>query len=268
MTVVVEANEPNKETLMEQPVVETEATGEVDTPVVEVETPEKYRGKSLEEVIAMHQNAEEVFSKHSIEVSESRKTIENMQSLIDNLQTAPQNTEEPKEEVNFEDEFYNNPKEALNRAIENHPELIQARQERVSNAHKSQLNVLQDAYPDWQEIIANPDFKSYVQDSTARQDMLRMANDEFKPDMAIELFKGFETINMIDKTREANDKEALKRQDAMRQTTTESRSSGDSIGGKKTYSSAELIHLKNTDPATYESMREEIYSAYTEGRVT
>ena len=53
----------------------------------------------------------------------------------------------------------------------------------------------------------------------------------------------------------------------MKQTSSESRSSGDSVGGKKVYRRADLINLQVTDPNRYASLADEIQSAYAEGRV-
>jgi len=47
----------------------------------------------------------------------------------------------------------------------------------------------------------------------------------------------------------------------------ESRSSSGSTGTGKTYKRADLIRLKMQDPMKYESMQDEIYAAYAEGRV-
>ena len=46
--------------------------------------PAKYRGKSFKDLIRMHQEAEEVFQKHSAEVGETRKEITQLQSVVDN----------------------------------------------------------------------------------------------------------------------------------------------------------------------------------------
>ena len=46
-----------------------------------------------------------------------------------------------------------------------------------------------------------------------------------------------------------------------------SRASGESTAGKKIYRRADLIRLKQTDPQRYQSLADEIYQAYAEGRV-
>ena len=79
MSIVVdstpETGEPVQETQVEQ-VIEAEAVTEPEGNVVEetpeVEIPAKYAGKTLEEVIEMHQNAEQAFVKQGTEGGEQR----------------------------------------------------------------------------------------------------------------------------------------------------------------------------------------------------
>jgi hypothetical protein len=68
-------------------------------------------------------------------------------------------------------------------------------------------------------------------------------------------------------TQEAVAKEKSNIEKAMKQTSSESRSSGDSVGGKKVYRRADLINLQVTDPNRYATLADEIQSAYAEGRV-
>jgi prophage DNA circulation protein len=281
MTIIVDADSANNVTPSTTDVTEgiTEETTIVDVvdetaPEVsmDAEVPAKYKGKSLEDVIEMHQNVEDVFNKHSAEVSESRKTIENMQSLINNLQSTPTATDEP--EVNFEDQFYSDPAQAVNSAIENHPELIQARedraiqeQHRVVQEKQVNLGVLEKSFPDWEARVADAGFQKWVADSNIRTEMFHKADTDYRPDYAIELFQTYDAINMIDKTKEAQQQEATKREKALKQTSSETRSSGDSVGGKKIYRRTDLINLRGTDPGRYEALSDEIHSAYVEGRV-
>ena len=97
--------------------------------------------------------------------------------------------------------------------------------------------------------------------------MFRKADSDYRPDYAIELFDMYDKLNMIDKTQEVKKEESKKRQDALKKTSSETRSSGDSIGGKKIYRRADLINLQVSDPNRYAALSDEIQSAYVEGRV-
>ena len=269
MTIVVD----NDASSVENQVTENQ---EVDSQVVEASVeetkqatepeshiPEKYAGKSLDDVISMHQNAEKAIGKQGLEIGEQRKLV---QSLIE-AQNATQTNKPHEETVNFEDQFYADPALAVNAAIENHPELIEARKERQVQQQQHQISVLEKSYPDWEERVADKQFQDWVGESNIRTEMFRKADSEYRPDYALELFSMYDKVNMIDKTKEVQQQETAKREKALRQTSSETRSSGDSVGGKKIYRRADLIQLQVSDPNRYAALADEIQSAYVEGRV-
>ena len=246
----IEAVESVKEDLSEP--VESEYT-----------PPEKYAGKSLEDVIEMHQNAEKAIGKQGQTVGDQRQLIDSLLEAQKSTQTT-QPTEEPE---SFEDKFYTDPAKAVNSAIENHPELIKAREDRAKQENQLSLNTLEKAYPEWEERVQDTNFQKWIGDSEIRTEMFRKADSDYRPDYAIELFQMYDAINMIDKTKEVQQQEASKREKALKQTSTETRSSGDSVGGKKIYRRADLINLQVSDPNRYAALADEIQSAYQEGRV-
>ena len=259
---ITETQEVQEEPVQE---VETEAAGNVEAEAkqTEHEIPQKYAGKSIQEVIEMHQNVEQAFGKQGAEVGEQRKLI---QSLLE-AQNKQTTIEEPQEEaVSFEDAFYSDPANAVNSAIENHPDVLRAKEERVLSAQKQQLGVLEKAYPDWEKRVADKSFQDWVGKSKIRTEMFRKADAEYNPDYAIELFNTYDKINMIDKTKEVQKQEKAKAGKALRKTVSETRSTS-SVGGKKMYRRSDLINLQVTDPNRYASLSDEIHAAYAEGRV-
>ena len=264
---------------VENQATETQEVGELETGAVEAsqdlteetteaveqeyQPPEKYAGKSLQDVINMHQNAEKAIGKQGQEVGEQRKLI---QSLLE-AQNTTQTNAPPEETTTFEDQFYSDPAQAVNSAIENHPSVVEARKERQVQQQQHQLSVLEKAYPDWQDRVATKEFQDWVGSSAIRTEMFRKADSEYNPDYAIELFDMYDKINMIDKTKEVKKQETAKRDKALRKTSSETRSTSDSVGGKKIYRRADLINLQVSDPNRYASLADEIHSAYAEGRV-
>ena len=269
MSIVVE-DAPNVAQPTEEVQVEVQATEEAvekesgnAEAQPEYEIPVKYEGKSLQEVIEMHQNVEQAFGKQGAEVGEQRKLI---QSLLE-AQNKQTTIEEPQEAaVNFEDAFYSDPAQAVNSAIENHPDVLKAKEERVLSAQQQQLSVLEKSYPDWQKRVQDKQFQDWIGKSKIRTEMFRKADTEYNPDYAIELFDTYDKINMIDKTKEVQKQEKEKSKKALRKTVSETRSTT-SVGGKKMYRRADLINLQVTDPRRYESLADEIQLAYAEGRV-
>lgn len=250
-----------------EPITEIqEVTQEVqneETQQPEPDIPAKYAGKSMEEVIKMQQEAESLMSRQADELGQQRKL---MQSLIE-AQNNATDTTPPEEPVAQEDNFFDDPVNAVNKAIENHPDVIKAREERMGNVQKHNLDSLDKAYPDWQETVKDSSFQKFIGDSATRTEMFRKADSEYRSDLAIELFDWYSQTKMSSATQEAVAGEKSKVEKAMKQTSSESRSSGDSVGGKKVYRRADLINLQVTDPRRYEALSDEIQSAYAEGRV-
>jgi len=250
-----------------EPITETqEVTQEVqneETQQPEPDIPAKYAGKSMEEVIKMQQEAESLMSRQADELGQQRKL---MQSLIE-AQNNATDTAPPEEPVAQEDNFFDDPVNAVNKAIENHPDVIKAREERMGNVQKHNLDSLDKAYPDWQETVKDSSFQKFIGDSATRTEMFRKADSEYRSDLAIELFDWYSQTAMSEKTQEAVAEEKSKVEKAMKQTSSESRSSGDSVGGKKVYRRADLINLQVTDPNRYAALADEIQSAYAEGRI-
>ena len=118
-----------------------------------------------------------------------------------------------------------------------------------------------------QDRVASKEFQDWVGASEIRTEMFKKADSDYRPDYAIELFDMFDKVNMIDKTKEVQKQETAKRDKALKATSTETRSTSDSIGGKKVYRRSDLINLQVTDPSRYASLADEIQSAYAEGRV-
>ena len=91
------------------------------TPAAEVPSlPEQYRGKSVEDIVKMHQEAEKLIARQGREVGEVRK-------LADEL-IKSQLTPKPKVEEVAPVDFFENPQEAIRQQIENHPRVREAEQ--------------------------------------------------------------------------------------------------------------------------------------------
>ena len=265
MSIVVDTAPEGVEQVTETPVVEQEVQQEVQEVQVEPEysPPEKYAGKTLEDVIGMHQNAEKVLGKQGQEVGQQRQLI---QQLMEQSQ-AGQATETTEEVVSFEDSFYDDPAKAVNSAIENHPEIVKAREGNVKSAQTANLTQLESVHPDFMDVVGNSGFQKWVGESGIRTELFRRADANYDFNAANELLGTWKQLSMIGKTKEVNAQQKKSRQKAMRQTSSETRSSGDSVGGKKMYRRSDLITLQRTDPERYASLSDEIMSAYAEGRV-
>jgi len=86
---------------------ESEPLGELEIEETKSDLPEKYRAKSLEEVVRMHQEAEKLIGKQAQEVGEVRKLADEL--LKQNLSSKQQRIQEEEPEV----DFFENPQKAV-----------------------------------------------------------------------------------------------------------------------------------------------------------
>ena len=265
MSIVVDVAPDGEEQVTEtQEVIQDIQEQEVETPnEPEYVAPEKYAGKTLEDVIGMHQNAEKVLGKQGQEVGQQRQLI---QQLMEQSQ-ASQATEPTEDAVSFEDSFYDDPAKAVNSAIENHPEIIKAREGNAKSAQNANLSQLEATHPDFMDIVGDNDFQKWVGESGIRTELFRRADADYDFNAANELLGTWKQISMIGKTQEVKAQQKKSRQKALRQTSSETRSAGDAVGGKKMYRRVDLINLQVSDPQRYADLADEITIAYQEGRV-
>lgn len=63
--------------------------------------PDKYKGKTVEDVIKMHQELERLYGRQAEEIGFARKMAENASQRIQQTQTTQQKTENENSEVDF-----------------------------------------------------------------------------------------------------------------------------------------------------------------------
>ncbi len=223
----------------------------------EDDIPDKYRGKTIKEVISMHQSAEQLIGSQGSEVGELRKVVD---AYITN-QTNNQPPKEPDKEI----DFFEDPKGAVNQAIENHPEVIAARQETAKMKRNASLTQLQAKHPDMQQVLQAPAFAEWVKASPVRLELYQRADQGFDFDAADELVSNFKERSQV--AQQAVKTETAARQQAVRAASTGSTTGANTSGAKRIYRRADIIKLMKNDPDRYEALNDEIILAYAEGRV-
>ena len=173
-------------------------------------------------------------------------------------------TEEPK---SFEDQFYEDPASAVKSAIESDPEIQKLKEANRQATNAANLAKVEAAYPNFMDIVKDEKFLQWVGDSAIRTELFRNAHSNYDFNAANELFGTWNQLSMITNTEEVKKEQKESREKQLRQTSSESSTSGATVGGKKVYRRADLIQLQMTDPNRYALMAEEIQSAYAEGRV-
>lgn len=230
------------------------------------EIPSKFAGKSTEEIIDSYTNLEKELGRKAQEVGELRKLSDSfLQAEVARTKQNPQDNT-PLETKDNDVDFFDDPNRAVNDMIENHPKFQEFQQFQAQQAQAGAEARLKQTHPDFTDVIKDTAFQEWVQDSPIRMQMFQAA-DAYNFDAANELLTNWKDRSMISKTKEVKEKAEVERKEALKAGTAESRTSSGSSKGGKTYRRADLIRLKMENPSRYESLQDEIYNAYAEGRV-
>ena len=222
--------------------------------------PEKYQGKSMEEVVQMHQEAEKLLGRQSSEVGELRKVVDDY--ISNSISTpAPQQHVEPEDDI----DYFTDPQGAVNRAIENHPRIREAQQYTEQYKKQSSLATLQAKHSDMQQILDDPKFAEWIKASKIRTQLFVAADQGYDADSADELFSLWKERKTVAQQTATVEKQARKQ-------TLKAANTGNARGSaegsrKKVYRRADIIKLMKNDPDRYQALSEEIMAAYAEGRV-
>jgi hypothetical protein len=246
------------EVLNEEIVSPIEDMEEVTQPVAqEEELPEKYRGKTAKEIAKMHEEAEKLISRQGGEVGELRK-------VVDDFIKTQTLKEAKKEEPEEEPDYFVDPKQAVNHAIDNHPAVREAQKASMAMRQQEVLGKLGAKYPDFMNTVRDPSFAEWVKGSRIRTEMFARAETQFDFDAADELLSTWQERQ--GKTKDVVEAANADRNRQLKAASVTTQGSTESVAKKK-YRRADIIKLMQTDPDRYDAMSQEIMQAYKEGRV-
>ena len=233
---------------------ETAKAVEPETPKV----PSKYQGKTLEEIVQMHQEAERLIGRQAQEVGEVRKLADELlkQQLSQKKEAPPQ--------VENELDFFEDPKTAVQKAVASHPDVLAAKQAARQMQQLQTQAALAKKHPDFAQVVQDPEFVNWIKASPMRINMYALADAQYDFNAADELISTFKQIRGARTNETVTTGQQARAKDM--------KAAGVDVGGtgessKKVYRRADLIRLKMTDPARYEALQPEIMAAYSEGRV-
>jgi hypothetical protein len=222
------------------------------------ELPEKYRDKSLDDIVKMHQEAEKLIGKQAQEVGEVRKLADEL--IKQNLGSRQQQTRQEEPEV----DFFENPQKAVQRTVDSHPDIIAARQATLEMKRAQIQQRLAQEHPDFGDIAKDQDFANWVKSSPVRIKIFEQADSGYDYDSANELLSTYKQLRGV-KNKQMSDAGEASRKQTLKAVGVDTGGSGES--SKKVYRRADLIRLKMQDPNRYEALSDEIMVAYQEGRV-
>lgn len=225
----------------------------------EDDIPEKYKGKSVKDIVRMHQEAERAIGKQGSEVGELRKIVDDFVKA----QTVTKQQQAP--EVDEEVDFFTDPEKAIAKAISKHPKVQQAEQMAVRSAQAEILAALKTNHPDYTDIIKDRSFVDWIGKSKVRQELFARADRNYDFDAANELLSTWkERTQVVNQTKEV---EQVQRKQAVKAASTGSIKGSGEPSSKKTYLRADIIELMRFNPDRYQELAPEIMQAYAEGRV-
>jgi hypothetical protein len=266
MAEIIELQDEDQGDIKNLPQVESEPAQEAATSETVTESvPEKYKGKSLDEIVKMHQEAEKLIGRQAQEVGEVRRLAD---ELIKQQLNTKQDTQ-PSVQDN-EIDYFADPDKAINHAVENNPIVRQLREQQEAQVKQQTAAQLQAKFPNFQEIVASDDFASWIKSSKVRLDLFAKANN-FDFDAAEELLGNYTAIKGIKAQQSKQADETLKQgEEVKREQTLKAaavQKGGTGEVGKPVYRRVDLIRLRMQDPGRYNDMQDEIIAAYNEGRV-
>ena len=250
--------------------------GESDKKVV---IPEKYKDKTTQELVRMHQELESRFGTQGNELGELRSTVT---KLIDKDLKAPESGNEEAGTVVSDTEFFADPAKAVATIVENHPAVKaakaggdEARQEAKQAAAASEIVR---RHPDVDEVFKDEKFRDWVAKTPHRQKQLLSAHQNYDVDAADAVLSDWKEIKAATATTVSDAGDADKNKTPLVRTTrnivdtTDAdngsvRGRGGRQGAGKTIFRTHIRKLQKDDPKGYLEMLPEIRKAYAEGRV-
>ncbi len=245
-------------TEVSEPDVQGEEIGAAEAEIADL--PDKFRGKSTEDIVKSYTQLEQEFGRRNNEVGELRKLTDELLNL---QLSEKKEKDEPDYELNV-DNLLDNPQEAISKAVENHPKFKQFEEaQRTASVSQAKAS-FEEKHPDYQDLISSEDFGNWVRESPVRTRMYQEADKNYDFAVGDELFTTYKALRgqanfTATEEKSSNAKQALKKASVER---------GSGQGStKKVYRRQDLIQLKLSNPAKYAAMEPEIMKAYTEKRV-
>lgn len=221
--------------------------------------PEKYRGKSAKDIIAMHQEAEKLLGKQGSEVGELRRVVDDFIKTQSDKQLKTEETEEDDEL-----DYFTDPKKAIKRAIDNDPSIKEAKANSVELKRNTVLSKLNAEHPGYMDIVNDTEFQEWIMKSNVRQELFSRAENKFDYEAADELLSTWKEKKEV--TKKVVETSRTDRDQQLKSADVGSNGVAPTVSKKK-YRRSDIIKLMQTDPSGYAARADEIQQAYAEGRV-
>jgi len=195
-------------------------TGGLDEAIGEADSEQKARVDNATPV-----DWENRYKELEIHNSRQAQTVGEYRNIIDNFITNPTPEAATVEESQpiTPDELYENPAEAIERAVAAHPAIQEAREVKELFAQQEQrksVDAFAERHPDFEEIKATPEFANWVQENPTRMALAQSAHqwDMNSADALFSLYKAEQGIaTMVSNQQEATAIQAATLEDSSAQ---------------------------------------------------
>lgn len=255
--------------------VESDAKGTTQAKQEPSETiPEKYAGKSVEDIIKMHQHAERKIGEQSREVSTLRRLADEVIGL---KKATTRTTEEPRKPVTVE-ALLNDPERAIRDAVASSDvakrlEAAEARNAQLESSITEQSFV--GKHKNYASDINDPEFIAWTNKNQLRQALANDAasSNATKFTSATNLWDMWEEYKELGGTKVTDD---TTKQTAKKVVNTVKSAPNDAARGKQIYSRAKVMEFRarvhSGDPAAVAKWQDPVFQdnlnkAYAEDRV-
>lgn len=251
---------------LESEVSEIEAVEQEDAKVEQAaaeakseDVPDEFKGMSVAELARIAAHARKEMGRQGNELGEIRKLADEL--IKSQLKKQPE--PEPVKEV----DFFENPQEAIRRAVESNPRVVAAEQYGIQAQKMQAQQRLVQLHPDFGQVVQDASFAEWIKGSKIRTKLFQEA-EAYDVDAADELLSTFKQLKQVKAEKsqvQVSDAEKTARTKSLQAAAVETGGSGES--SKKVYRRTDLIRLKMRDPSKFDSMQDEIDAAYRDGRV-
>jgi hypothetical protein len=232
--------------------------------------PEKYRGKSIQDIIAMHQNAESELGRKNNEVGVIRKLAD---ELIGVRASERQVNPPPARKPLTTDDILTDPETKILEVVREEARSgAEEREQRLARLEASlQVQAFEKKHPGFNDTMRSPDFGQWIQTGSDYRKRLAMRASQGDFEAADELFGLYKEHASATPPGDTGQQESGTA--AARQATTV-RSGGSTAAGvipssndKKVWSRTELLDMRINRPDEFDARQPEILAAYAEKRV-
>lgn len=237
----------------------------------EDDIPEKFKGKSMKDIVDMYRNAETELGRKNNEIGMIRKLADELIGVRATERQAAQ-VNQPKPEPLTTDKLLDSPEEAIlgvvRREASSKTEDLEAKVQSLET--RLMVEDFEKRHPGFQRTMESQEFGGWLQKSPYRQ---RLGHAAAQGDFgaADELFGLYEEYAAV--TAPQTTAAPAKASPSARQATL-ARSGGSTAGGvvpssdgKKVFTRAELMKMRIDNPEEFDMRQEEILAAYREKRV-